>query len=229
MPQPIRVALADEHDLMRRGLAALILAEPGLQLVAEARDGVEVIKACQGLAPDVAVLSFTLPHLGCLAAMQQLQALGLPTHPLALTIAQEDEMLPTVLASGGSGYIRKETADVDLGNAVRTAARDEVFLYASGVRLLLEHYFQAIDATETWERARPALSPREAGILRLTAEGYTNPEIGKRLSISPRAVEHDQRSIVERLGLHSRPELLRYAASHSMLPSSTTRAGGPLT
>lgn len=226
MPRLIRVVLADEYALMRRGLGAVLLAEPDVQLVAEAIDGVAAVQACQRLSPDVAALSLTLPRMGGLTAMQQLRALGLPTHTLALTILNEAETLPLVLAAGGSGYVRKYAADADLGEAVRTAAHGEVFLYASGVRLLLERYFQGLDPAEPWERARPRLSQREAEVLRLTAEGYNNPEIGSRLSITPRAVERHQRSIVERLGLHNRPELLRYTASRGLLHSSTAGADG---
>lgn len=227
--RPTSVVLADEHSLMRRGLGAVLLAEPDMQLVAEAKDGAEAVQACQRLSPDVAVMSPALPRMGGLAAMQQLLALGLPTHTLALTIFNEADMLPKVLAVGGLGYVRKETADADLGDAVRTAARGEAFLYASGVRLLLDRYVQARDPAEAWERARPALSRSDAEVLRLTAEGYTNPEIGRWLSITPRSVERQQRSIVERLGLHSHSEFLHPEAIHGMHPPSSGETGRPLT
>jgi len=220
------VILADEHALMRRGLAAALRAEPDIEVVAEAKDGVEAAQACQRLSPDVAAMSVTLPDVGGLTAMRRLLDFGLPTRTLALTSMNEVETLPLVLAVGGSGYVRSYAADTDLGDAVRTAARGEVFLHAAGVRLLLELYFQALDPSETWEQARPGLSQSEAEVLRLTTEGFHNPEIGRRLSISPRAVEQLQRSIVEKLGLHKRSELLRYTASHKMLPWG--RRGGVL-
>jgi len=231
MRGPTSVILAEAHPLVRRGLGSVLRGEPDIEVVAEARDGVEAVQACQRLSPDVAVLSLLLPDMSGLNAMQELLALGLPTRTLAVTSLNEADTLPLVLAAGGSGYVHTFAADTDLGDAVRTAARGEVFLYAPGVRLLLERYFQALDPAESWEHARPALSQRDAEILRLTAEGFHNPEIGRRLAISPRTVERHQRRIVEQLGLHRRSELLRYTASRGMFPSSaqgpTPDAGAP--
>jgi two-component system response regulator NreC len=229
MQRPIRVVLADDHSLMRKGLRAVLEAEPDIRVVAEATNSTEAVVACQRHAPDVAAVDLGPPATDGLSIMWQVTSLGLPTQTLGMSMLAEREMLLTVLATGGSGFVIKHAADSQLADAVRTADRGQVYLYPSGVRLLLERYFQVVEEPEGWGHARPGLSEREAEVLRLTAEGYSNVAIASRFSSSPRTVEVHQRRIVEKLGLDQRSELLRYAGNRGMLDTGQADTGNTTT
>ena len=216
MSETIRVVLADDHTLLRKGLRALLQAESDIEVVAEAADGAEAVRACQRFTPDVIVMDLSMPVVDGLEATRQITALGLPTRVLVLTMHNEEEYLLRVLEAGGSGYILKQSADVELVHAIRSVNKGEAFLYPSGVRMLLQHY-RKDNQHEQEQAARPALSEREAEVLTLTAEGYSNQEIGKQLYLSPKTVDTYRQRIMEKLSLHHRSELVRYALNRGLL------------
>ena len=227
MTESIRVILADDHTLLRKGLRALLRNEPDIEVVAEAADGGEAVRACQRLTPDVIVMDLSMPGVDGLQATAQIRDLGLPTRVLVLTMHNEEEYLLRVLEAGGAGYVLKQSADTELVHAIRAVNRGDAFLYPSGVRMLLQNYLKGTRASEGEQEPRPALSEREAEVLRLTAEGYSNQEIGHQLYISPKTVDTYRQRIMEKLGLHHRSELVRYALNRGLLKADADAASAP--
>lgn len=215
MPDTIRVLLVDDHTVLRAGLRALLEAEEDIVVVGEAATGEEGVEAVKRLKPDVVVMDLTMPGAGGLAALKQINTLGLDARVLILTMHAEEEYLLAVLEAGGSGYVRKTSADHDLTNAIRTVARDEVFLYPSAAKLLLRGY--KVKNEERDNDPLQKLSERERDVLQMTAEGYSSSEIGEKLFISPKTVDTYRARVMEKLGLHHRSELVRLAVRGGLL------------
>jgi two-component system response regulator NreC len=215
MPDLIRILLVDDHAVLRAGLKALLDAEEDLRVVGEAGTGEEAIEKVKLLKPDVVVMDLSMPGIGGLEATKKIAELGLGTKVLVLTVHAEEEYLLPVLEAGGSGYVTKTSADIDLIQAIRTVSRDEVFLYPSATRLLLRRYKQA--GEDRKESPLALLSEREREVLAQTAEGYSSAEIGKRLFISPKTVDTYRSRIMEKLKLNHRSELVRFALRTGLL------------
>jgi len=215
MPDLIRILLVDDNAVLRAGLKALLDAEDDLRVVGEGGTGEEGIDKVKLLKPDVVVMDLSMPGIGGLEATKKIAELGLGTKVLVLTVHAEEEYLLPVLEAGGSGYVTKTSADIDLIQAIRTVSRDEVFLYPSATRLLLRRYKQA--GEDRKESPLALLSEREREVLAQTAEGYSSAEIGKRLFISPKTVDTYRSRIMEKLKLNHRSELVRFALRTGLL------------
>jgi two-component system response regulator NreC len=215
MLDTIRVLLVDDHTVLRAGLRALLESEEDIVVVGEASTGEEGIEAVKRLKPDVVVMDITMPGAGGLQALKQIREQGLGSKVLILTMHSEDEYLLAVLEAGGSGYVRKTSADHDLTTAIRTVARDEVYLYPSAAKLLLQGFKLKTD--ERLNDPIQKLSERERDVLRMTAEGFSSTEIGDKLFISPKTVDTYRARVMEKLGLHHRSELVRMAVKAGML------------
>ena len=228
MSDVIHVVLADDHTMLRKGLQALLKTEPDIEVIGEASDGAEAVRACQRFDPEVIVMDLTMPVMDGLEATRQIRALGLRAKVLVLTMHNEEDYLLRVLEAGGAGYVLKQSADTELVHAIRAVDRGEAFLYPSGVRMLLQRYLQAKEPVEH-ERLKAVLSERETEVLKLTAEGFSNQEIGQRLFISPKTVDTYRQRIMEKLDLHHRSELVRYAINRGLLtPDAIEVSPGPL-
>lgn len=215
MSKTVRILLADDHAVLRAGLRALLDAEPGLEVVGEASTGEEALEKTKELEPDVVVMDLSMPGIGGLEATRQIKELELPTRVLVLTMHAEEEFLLPVLEAGGSGYVRKTRADEDLTEAIRTVAQDEVFLYPSATKILLQGYKTIESGGERSPLDR--LSDRERDVLGLTAEGFSSSEIGEKLFISPKTVDTYRSRIMEKLGIRHRSELVRFALQTGLL------------
>jgi len=214
IPDKIRVLLADDHAVLRGGLRALLSLEPDMDVVGEVSTGEEAIERVRALRPHVVVMDLAMPGMGGMEATRQVTALDLGTRVLILTSHAEEEYLLPVLEAGASGYVQKTSADKDLILAVRTVARDEVFLYPSATRLLLRGYKTAGQGEDD---PLHDLSEREREVLKLTAEGYGSGEIGKKLFLSPKTVDTYRSRLMQKLGLTHRAELVRFALETGVL------------
>ena len=214
IPDKIRVLLADDHAVLRGGLRALLSLEPDMDVVGEVSTGEEAIERVRALRPHVVVMDLAMPGMGGMEATRQVTALDLGTRVLILTSHAEEEYLLPVLEAGASGYVQKTSADKDLILAVRTVARDEVFLYPSATRLLLRGYKTAGHGEDD---PLHDLSEREREVLKLTAEGYGSGEIGKKLFLSPKTVDTYRARLMQKLGLSHRSELVRLALQTGLL------------
>lgn len=215
MSEKIRVLLADDHAVLRAGLRALLNAEADMEVVGEAANGREAVERAQTLRPDVLVMDISMPDMDGLEAARTIAQLGLPTHIVILTVHAEEEYLFQTLRAGGSGYVLKSSADTELMEAIRKAARGEVFLYPAAVKKLLGEYLKGARGGRPEEAE--GLTAREREVLKLTAEGFTNQEIAEKLVISPKTVDTYRQRIMEKLNLHHRSELVHYALRKGLL------------
>jgi DNA-binding NarL/FixJ family response regulator len=215
MSETIRVLLVDDHAVLRGGLKALLKLEPDLKVVGEAATGEEALDRIRELHPDVVVMDIAMPGIGGLEATRKITEEEGGPRVLILTSQAEEEYLLPVLEAGGSGYVHKTNADEDLITAIRTVARDEVFLYPKATKLLLHGFKMAEERGE----ASPLeeLSDREREVLTFTAEGYSSTEIGKKLFLSPKTVDTYRARLMQKLGFHHRSELVRFALQTGLL------------
>lgn len=218
---PIRILLADDHAVLRAGLRALLDAEHDMTVVGEAGTGEEAVEQAKTLQPDVVVMDLTMPGMHGLEATRAITSSLNNVKVLVLTMHQEEDYLLAVLEAGGSGYVTKKSADQDLTRAIRTVARDEVFLYPSAAKLLLQGYRGRAEPQEPDPLQQ--LSEREREVLALTAQGYSSREIGKKLFISPKTVDTYRSRVMEKLGLNHRAELVRFALRTGLLSADEPR------
>lgn len=213
-PEIIRILLVDDHLVLRAGLKALLDAETDMRVVGEASTGEEALEKAKSLKPDVVVMDLSMPGMGGLEATRKIAEMA-QARVLVLTMHSEEEYLLPVLEAGGSGYVKKTSADEDLTNAIRTVARDEVFLYPNAAKLLLQGF--RVRGEDDQPDPLEKLTERERDVLAMTAEGFSSSEIGERLFISPKTVDTYRSRIMEKLGLHHRSELVRFALNTGLL------------
>ncbi|MGE5620057.1 MAG: response regulator [Sphingomonadaceae bacterium] len=216
MTHKIRLLLVDDHAVLRAGLRTLLNAEPDMEVVGEASDGKQAIDRIATLQPDVVLMDITMPEMNGLDATRRIRKLYPDVRVLVLTMHDSEEYLLQTLQAGGSGYVPKKAADTDLITAIRLVHAGENFLYqVAGGRLPQDPAEQTRpdQGTESPDR----LTERERQVLKLMAEGYTNQEIAGRLVISVKTVETHRANIMEKLGVRTRAELVRYALSRGML------------
>jgi DNA-binding NarL/FixJ family response regulator len=218
MPETIRILLVDDHLVLRAGLKALLEAERDFRIVGEASTGEEGLEKAKTVRPDVVVMDLSMPGAGGLEATRRITT-ETTSKVLVLTMHSEEAYLLPVLEAGGSGYVRKTSADEDLTNAIRTVARDEVFLYPNAARLLLQGF--RVKAEDDRPDPLEKITDRERDVLAATAEGFSSSEIGEKLFISPKTVDTYRSRIMEKLGLHHRSELVRFALNTRLLKAKS--------
>lgn len=205
----IRILLADDHALVRRGVRLILDQEPDLQVVAEAGDGAEAVELARTHDVDLAVLDIAMPRLTGLQAARELAALKPGLRILMLTMHDNEQYFFQALKAGASGYVLKSVADQDLVAACRAAMRDEPFLYPGAVTALIRNYLDRARHGE--ETLYQILTPREEEVLKLVAEGHSSKEIADLLFISVKTVQRHRANLLQKLGLRDRLELTRYA------------------
>jgi DNA-binding NarL/FixJ family response regulator len=219
IPEVIRILLVDDHLVLRAGLRALLEAEKDFRVVGEASTGEEGIEKTRSLRPDVVVMDISMPGIGGLEATRTITEAEL-ARVLVLTMHAEEEYLLAVLDAGGSGYVKKTSADEDLTEAIRTVARDEVFLYPAAAKLLLQGF--RVKGDDDAPDPLGKLTERERDVLAMTAEGFSSSEIGQKLFISPKTVDTYRSRIMQKLNLHHRSELVRFALNTGLLKAKNS-------
>lgn len=215
MTKQIKVFLADDHAVLRAGLRMLIDAQPDMQVVGEAEDGEEAVGQVVSLKPDIALLDVNMPKLDGLEALRRLKGASSQARVLILSMYDDEGYLRRALEMGASGYILKKAADSELMAALRAVARGEVYVYPSLTHLLVNRYLGR-------EGGKPSpsvveLTEREEEVLRLLAEGHTSEQVGQRLALSAKTVDTYKARVMEKLGLRSRVDLVRYALRNGLL------------
>ncbi|MFJ6573269.1 response regulator [Streptomyces sp. NPDC091292] len=209
---PIRILLADDHALVRRGVRLILDGEPGLQVVAEAGHGAEAVELARAGGVDLAVLDIAMPRMTGLQAARELSARHPALRILMLTMYDNEQYLFQALKAGASGYVLKSVADRDLVAACRAAMRGEPFLYPAAVTALIRSYLDhGRRDEESGADGDPALTAREEEVLKLVAEGQSSKEIAGTLVISVKTVQRHRANLLHKLGLRDRLELTRYA------------------
>jgi DNA-binding NarL/FixJ family response regulator len=210
-----RILLADDHAVVRRGLRLVLDAEPDLQVVAEAADGLEALAIGLREDIDLAVLDVAMPGLTGLQVAREFKARRPELRSLLLSMHDSAQYLFEALRAGASGYVLKADADHTLIEACRAAVRGEPFLYPEGISALVREHFKRV------ERGEPVgsdpLTDRETQVVKLIAEGHSGREIAKLLQISEHTVERHREHILDKLGLRDRVALTRYAIRRGLV------------
>ena len=201
----ISILLADDHNIVREALSALLNAEPDFQVVGEAGDGLETVSLVEKLHPQVLVLDLMMSALSGLEVLRRVKASSPQTQTIILSMHAEESYIVEALRAGARGYVLKGAGVESLAEAVRTAARGDVYLSPGISDYVLQGYLAA-------DQADPdPLTSREREVLQLVAEGHTGRQAAARLGLSPKTVDNHRGRIMEKLGIHTTAGLVRYA------------------
>ncbi len=211
----VRVLIADDHAIVRAGLRAVLKGEVGMELVGEASGGEEALSLVEALRPDILVLDLSMPDLDGIQVTRQVQSSAPGVRVLILTVHEDEALLREAMRAGAAGYILKHAAEAELISAIHTVQMGETYIHPRLVRSLLVEPERQVLPTPLPETL---LTPRELDVLGLIVQGYTNRQIAEELKLSVRTVEGYRANLTEKLGLHSRAELVRYAREHKLLP-----------
>jgi DNA-binding NarL/FixJ family response regulator len=223
-PEVIRILLADDHDILRDGLRALLELAGDMQVIGEARTGREAVAEAEQKRPDVVLMDITMPELDGVEACLRIRQQTPGVQVLFLTMHEADDYFFRALRAGAAGYVIKRTAAADLIAGIRAVARGESFLSPSMAHALVTDY------TQRATQARPVhheqtnaddsyetLTSREREVLQLVAEGDTNQEIADRLQLSIKTVQSHRAAVMEKLGLRDLTHLVRYAVRRGLV------------
>ena len=214
--KPVRILVADDHDIVRQGLRALLEAQAGWEVCGEAATGREAVERARHEKPDVVVLDVSMPELnGLEAARQILQALP-RTEILILTMHESEEMARQVLSVGVHGYVLKSDAARELVSAVEALAQHKPYFTTRISQMVLEGYLKSEAGAELQPRFG-RLTAREREVVQLLAEGNSNKEVAVRLGISVKTAEAHRGNIMRKLNLHSVAELVHYAVRNQIV------------
>jgi two-component system response regulator NreC len=215
--------VADDHAILRTGLRMLINAQPDMEVVGEAEDGIEAVQTVQKVNPDVVILDVTMPRSGGLDAIKHIAARNRSTRVLLLTMHEEPAYLRTALAAGASGYVLKKSVDADLLSAIRAVSKGRTYVDSELAEILVRDAFSKDDIAGS--AANSVLSDRELQVLKLVAEGFSSREIAEQIYISTKTVETYRARFAEKLGLKSRAQIVRYALNLGLLSSEKFTIG----
>jgi two-component system response regulator NreC len=216
MTQKIAILIADDHTLLRSGIRALLEDEPDMVVVGEANDGREAVRLASQLKPNVILMDIAMPLLNGLEATRQIKREHPEINVLVLTMYDHEEYFRQMLEVGASGYIIKRAAANELVAAIRAVYNGESVLSPAITRLLLEDYLKR-DSTAKEEDDPNALSSREREVLQLIAEGKTSREIAELLNLSVKTVQSHRTNLMQKLDLHDRGELIKYAIQKKII------------
>ena len=214
----VRIVVADDHEIVRRGLKSLLEAQPGWVVVAEASSGREACERVRELQPNVAVLDVGMPEMNGLEATRNISRSSPQTQVLILTMHESEQMVRDVLDAGARGYVLKSDAGRDLVTAVEALLQHRTFFSPKISDMLLAAYLQGPErpaSTAAIQRGR--LTAREREIVQLLAEGKSNKEVAAALNISVKTAETHRTNIMNKLDLHSIGELVRYAVRNNIV------------
>lgn len=214
--QTIGVFLADDHALVRHGIALIIQGEADMEVVGEVGDGAEAVEAVKKVRPDVVLMDIGMPTISGIEAAKQIIQAASDVRVLMLTMYDQDEYLFRALQAGASGYVLKGAKAEDLLRAIRTVCAGDVFIHPRMATKLVQHYVSRLQKGEGHDRYE-RLSAREREILPLVADARTDQEIGELLHISRYTVQTYRQRIMQKLDLHSRSQLLKYALQRGLI------------
>jgi DNA-binding NarL/FixJ family response regulator len=219
----LRILVADDHELVRRGIRGVLRARRGWTVVGEAMNGLEAVEKANRLKPDVAILDISMPDLGGLQATRQIRESIPTTQVVVLTMHESDQMVRRVLDAGALGYVLKSDLATHLVKAVRSVSGGKLFLSPRVSDIVLKGFLTAGNQSEPTEHAQARPTLREVEIIRFLAQGKANKEIAAELGITLRTAETHRARIMLKLGLHSLAELIHYAIRHKIFTTPSAR------
>lgn len=213
----IRLLIVDDHAVVRSGLKLLLGEKQNIEVVGEAADGDEAIRMAEALKPDVILMDLSMPHgKDGMTATEELKKLLPDIYILVLTMHDDEQYLFRAIQAGASGYILKNAPHEELLTAISYVAAGNAYLTPLATKRLMGQYIEKVkngEGTDEFE----SLSEREKEVLSWTAKGYSNKEIAEKLIISVKTVETHKSNLMEKLGLKSRPDLIKYAMQKGLL------------
>ncbi|HXN50632.1 MAG TPA: response regulator transcription factor [Candidatus Acidoferrum sp.] len=217
--ESLRLLLADDHEIVRKGLRSLLEAQPGWQVAAEASDGREAVEKAKELKPDITVLDIGMPSLNGLEATRQMLKNDSRAKILILTMHESDPLIRDVLDAGARGYVLKTDASRDLVTAINAVRSNKTFFTAKVAQMVLDGYLDQGPKKEKppVESPKTRLTPRQREIVQLLAEGKSSKEVAVQLGLSVKTAETHRANIMRRLDCHSVSELVRYAVRNNII------------
>ena len=219
-----RIVVADDHQVVRNGFAELLASQEDLEVVATAADGAEAVQVCRELRPDIVLMDVRMPGVDGIEATRQLTADGNPPRIIILTTFDLDEYVYDALRAGASGFLLKDVTAERLFDAVRVVANGEALLAPGVTRRLIRDFAAMRPRSDDASRAALAgLTPRETEVLRLVAEGLSNPEIAERLVVTEETVKTHVSRVLRKLGLRDRTQAVVMAYESGLVVPGTPR------
>jgi two-component system response regulator NreC len=215
-PKQIRILLADDHNVMRRGLRLLLESQPGFSVVSEAADGRQAVEQAMATKPDVVVLDIAMPHLNGAEAAQRITEMLPGTAIVILSMHSDEGYVLRALKAGAKGYLVKDSAESDLVDAIKAVSAGKAFFSPEVSKVLVDDYVREMRSRGV-EDSYELLTAREREILHLLAEGKSNKDIAALLNLSLFTVETHRRNLQEKLNLHSLAELILYAVRKGVI------------
>jgi DNA-binding NarL/FixJ family response regulator len=212
----VRILIADDHEIVRRGLRALLESQPGWEVAGEAITGRQAVEATKRLLPDLVIMDITMPEMNGLEATRQIRRAVPKTEILILSVHDSEQLVREVLEAGARGYVLKSDAGRDLITAVETLCQHKPFFTAKVSEIMLDGFLKG-GVNDPGRVAPSTLTTREREIIQLLAEGKSNKEIAELLDISVKTVETHRSHIMEKLNLHSISDLVRYAVRNELI------------
>jgi len=212
----IRIILADDHAVMRRGLRLVLEAQGDFQVIGEASDGREAVVQAETLDPDIAVLDITMPNMNGIEAARQISSKLPRVSIVVLSMHADEGYVLRALKAGARGYLLKESPEADFIQAIRTVSAGKAFFSPTVSRMLVEDYVRQLQ-DKNLDDSSELLTQRERELLQLIAEGKSNKDIANMLNLSVYTVETHRGNMMEKLNLHSVPELILYAVRKGVI------------
>jgi DNA-binding NarL/FixJ family response regulator len=209
----LHILIADDHGIVRSGIRMLIDRQQGMQVVAEAEDGIQAVELAQASKPDVAILDVSMPRMTGLQAAREIRARSPETGVLLLSMHDDERYFFDAVDVGAAGYVLKRSADTDLIDAIRAVARGEQFVSPVTERAVIKEWLQ----NGRQDRLEDPLTPRELDVVKLIAEAHTNKQIAQALHVSEKTVESHRANVLSKLGMRDRVELVRYAIRRGLV------------
>jgi DNA-binding NarL/FixJ family response regulator len=213
----LRILIADDHELVRRGLKTLLSSRPGWTVCAEASNGREAVAKAKELKPDIVVMDIIMPELNGLDATRQIRKILRKTEVLVLSVHYSDQLVREIVDAGARGYVLKSDASTDLLIAVEALTNHQAFFTSAAEQILIDRFLGKWSAGKPSHLIRKELSAREREIVQLLLEGKSNKEVAFALGMSVKTAERHRANIMSKLEVHSVSELVRYAVKNHMI------------
>jgi DNA-binding NarL/FixJ family response regulator len=213
---PIRILLADDHTVVRDGLRALIEKQADMAIVAEAADGRDSVRLAEEQSPDVVIMDIAMPNMNGIEATRRIVASCPKTAVVILSMHQDESYVLRSLKAGAKGYLLKDSLRSDVTDAIRAVVQGRSFLTRKVAKILQEDYIRQLERRGL-DDSYDLLTDREREVFQLIAEGQTNKEVAGLLNVSLTTVETHRTHILQKLGLHSIPELILYAVRKGII------------
>ncbi|HWQ62134.1 MAG TPA: response regulator transcription factor [Negativicutes bacterium] len=215
--EKIRITIADDHAVLRSGLKAMLSYHPQFEVIAEAANGLETLASLEHCCPDVLILDLAMPGMSGVECIKEIRHRRIPCRILVLTMYDEEEYVKEVMRAGADGYVLKKSADTDLFEGIVKVHAGKKYLNDLLSESLFDNFLRATATSADQRDPYSILSAREREVLRFLAQGYTNSEIGKKLSLSCKTIDTYRSRIMQKLNLHRKSELVNFAIQYKLV------------